>query len=94
MLRDAGRWLGIGIAGAIALVAPEVVVIGGGVAQPGGIYWQAAESTARSHSHVTEIERIAFRPAALGYEAGVVGAALWGRGDQPDTGSGRRALSQ
>lgn len=81
VLADAGRWLGIAIAGAIALVAPEVVVIGGGVAQPGGIYWKAAEAAAREHSHVTEIERIAFRPAALGYEAGVVGAALWGRGD-------------
>ena len=94
VLRDAGRWLGIAVAGAIALVAPEVVVIGGGVAQPGGVYWREAEATARSHSHVTEIDRIAFRPAALGYEAGVVGAALWGRGDSPEAGSARDSLSQ
>jgi glucokinase len=75
----AGMWLGIALAGSIALLAPEVVVIGGGVAPAGSRYFQAAEATARAHSGVTEIERIAFRPAQLGYEAGVVGAALWGR---------------
>jgi glucokinase len=79
ILSDAGRWLGLALAGAIATLAPEIVVLGGGVAQPGGIYWRAAEAAARAHSHVTDIDRIAFRPAALGYDAGVVGAALWGR---------------
>jgi glucokinase len=79
ILSDAGRWLGLALAGAIATLAPEVVVLGGGVAQPDGIYWRAAEAAARTHSHVTDIDRIAFRPAAFGYDAGVVGAALWGR---------------
>jgi glucokinase len=78
-LSDAGRWLGLALAGAIAMLAPEVVVLGGGVAQPDGVYWRAAEATARSHSHVTDIDRIAFRPAAFGYDAGVVGAALWSK---------------
>jgi glucokinase len=79
ILSDAGRWLGLALAGAIAMLAPEVVVLGGGVAQPDGVYWRAAEATARSHSHVTDIDRIAFRPAAFGYDAGVVGAALWSK---------------
>jgi glucokinase len=75
----AGRWLGLALAGAIALIAPEVVVIGGGVAPAGSRYYRMAEETARSHSGVTEIDRIRFRPASLGYDAGVIGAALWGR---------------
>jgi glucokinase len=79
ILDRAGRWLGIALAGAIALVAPEVVVIGGGAAPAGSRYARAAEHTARSHSGVTEIDQIDFRPAALGYDAGVIGAALWGR---------------
>jgi glucokinase len=78
VLEQAGYYLGLAIAGAIALVAPEVVVIGGGVAQPGGIYWRSFEATARAHSHVTEIERITFKPPAFGYDAGVIGAARWG----------------
>ena len=57
----------------------QVVVIGGGVAPAGSRYYRMAEATARSHSGVTEIDRIRFRPAALGYDAGVIGAALWGR---------------
>jgi len=76
----AGSWLGITLAGAIALLAPEVVVIGGGVAPAGGRYFRAAEEVARSHTGVVDIARIAFRPASLGYEAGVIGAALVGRG--------------
>ncbi len=79
VIDTAGHWLGIALAGAIALIAPEVVVIGGGVAPAGSHYYRMAEATARSHSGVTEIDRIAFRPATLGYDAGVIGAALWGR---------------
>ena len=38
---------------------------------------------------VVEIERVAIRPAALGYDAGVIGAGLWARlqGETPDAGS-------
>jgi glucokinase len=75
----AGAWLGITLASAIALLAPEVVVIGGGVAPAGGRYFHAAEEVARAHTGVIDIARISFRPARLGYEAGVIGAALLGR---------------
>jgi glucokinase len=75
----AGGWLGITLAGAISLLAPEVVVIGGGVAPAGGRFFRAAEEVARAHTRVIDVARIAFRPASLGYEAGVIGAALQGR---------------
>jgi glucokinase len=88
VLERAGHFLGLAMAGAIAVVAPEVVVIGGGVARPGGVYWRTAEATARANSHVTPIDRIEFRPAALGYDAGVIGAALWGREQALSRGGG------
>jgi glucokinase len=75
----AGGWLGMTLAGAIAMIAPEVVVIGGGVAPAGSRYFRAAVETARTHIGVTDISRIAFRAASLGYDAGVIGAALIGR---------------
>lgn len=78
ILERAGYYLGLAVASTIAALAPEVVVIGGGVAQAGGVYWRAIEQTARNHSNVTEIDRIAFKAAALGYDAGVIGATLWG----------------
>ena len=79
IIERAGEWLGLALAGAIVTVAPEIVVIGGGVAPAGSRYYRAAESTARAHAKVTEIDRVVFRPASLGYDAGVIGAALWGR---------------
>jgi len=75
----AGGWLGITLASAIALLAPEVVVIGGGVAPAAGRYFRAAEGVARAHTGVIDVARITFKPASLGYEAGVIGAALLGR---------------
>ena len=71
--------LGLSMAGIIAALAPDVVVVGGGVVKPHGIYWSAFESTARASNTVTDMSRVTFVPAALGYEAGVIGAALWGR---------------
>src|SRR5215212_8654131 len=75
----AGGWLGITLASAIALLAPEVVVIGGGVAPAGGRFFRAAEEVARAHTGVIDVARIAFRPASFGHEAGVLGAAVLGR---------------
>jgi glucokinase len=78
VLDYAGYHFGLGVAGAIAALAPEVIVLGGGVVQSRGYYWQQIEASARAHSHLVDIDRIEFRPAALGYEAGVIGAALHG----------------
>ncbi|MBA2597801.1 MAG: ROK family protein [Chloroflexia bacterium] len=75
----AGNWLGIALAGAIALLAPEVVVIGGGVAPAGSRYVHAAVASAKSHTGILDVNRVDFRDARLGYDAGVIGAALWGR---------------
>lgn len=79
VLDNAGYYLGLAVANAIAAIAPEVVILGGGNCKPGGIFWNAIERTARAHCHVTEIDRIVFKPASLGYDAGVIGAAIWGK---------------
>jgi glucokinase len=79
VLDYAGFHMGLAVANAIAALAPNVVVLGGGVLKPHGYFWEQIESSARAHCHVTEIDKIEFRPARLGYEAGVVGAALWAK---------------
>jgi glucokinase len=79
VLENAGYYLGLAVANAIAAIAPEVVILGGGNCKEGGIFWQSIERTARAHTHLTDISRIAFKPAALGYEAGVIGSAIWGK---------------
>ena len=79
VLERAGYYLGLSMAGIIAAIAPEIVVVGGGVVKPHGFYWRAFERTARANNTVTDMSRVTFVPAALGYEAGVIGAAMWGR---------------
>lgn len=79
VLDFAGFHMGIAISNAISALAPNVVVLGGGVLKPYGYYWEQIEKSARAHCHVTEIDKIEFRPAQLGFESGVVGAALWAK---------------
>jgi glucokinase len=79
VLEWAGYHFGLGVAGAISAIGPEVVVIGGGNVTYGGVFWKAIESTARANCHLTDMTMVTFKPAQLGYDAGVIGAALWGR---------------
>ena len=79
VLERAGYYLGLSMAGMIAAIAPELVVVGGGVVKPYGVYWNSFVETAISHNTVTDMTRVKFVPASLGYEAGVIGAAMWGR---------------
>lgn len=82
ILAAAGRWLGVGIASFIAAFDPEVVVLGGGAMQAGALLLEPAKQAAQ--------ERLLGRgyrdlppivAAALGDEAGLVGAALLARDD-------------
>jgi glucokinase len=68
---DAARMLGVGLGGAINLMNPQRVVLGGGVTKSGERYWQIVRETTRSH--VLPQIGVDIRPAALGDDA-----PLWG----------------
>ena len=87
-LAQAGRWLGVAIANIVIVLNPERVVIGGGVAESGDLILEPARVEMRRRVRiVAEVETEIVR-AELGYEAGAVGAALWGA--EAGTCSGRR----
>jgi glucokinase len=71
-----GRWLGRGIADLAAIIDPSVVVVGGGVSEAGDLLLGPARET-----FAATLTGRGFRPAApirlaaLGQEAGLVGAA-------------------
>lgn len=71
-----GRWLGRGLANLAAVIDPTVFVIGGGVSEAGDLLIKpAAETfaetlTGRGFRPIADV-----RPAELGPEAGLVGAA-------------------
>jgi len=71
VMDDAARMLGVGLGGAINLMNPQRVVLGGGVTKSGERYWQIVRETTRSH--VLPQIGVDIRPAALGDDA-----PLWG----------------
>ena len=77
ILQTAGFYLGTGIANVITMLAPETVVIGGGLAQLGDWIMTPIRETLTLRVHTVPLDRIAIVPAALGDEAGVIGAAIW-----------------
>lgn len=75
-LAELGRWLGLGAASLAAVLDPEVIVIGGGVCAAGDLLLDPArESYARSLTARTHRPLVPFRRAAMGNEAGIIGAA-------------------
>lgn len=76
IVTEAGRWLGQGIADICAILDPSIVVVGGGVAQVGDAILGPARArfaqvlTGRGHRTHAVIAG-----AALGPEAGIIGAA-------------------
>ncbi|WP_457252921.1 ROK family glucokinase [Pedococcus sp. P5_B7] len=82
LLGEIGQWLGIGIANLAAAFDPGVFVIGGGVSAAGDLLLDPARTTFRRH-----LTGRGYRPearivaAALGNEAGLIGAADLARRD-------------
>lgn len=77
-LRRAGASIGIAVSNAIVMLAPERVVIGGGVAAAGEPLLAPIREEVRRRVRVVPVDRIDIVPAELGRFAGATGAALWG----------------
>lgn len=75
VLAETGYYLGIGIANLIQLYNPEVLVIGGGIAQAGRWLFETMTRTVRVRAHMVPASTCRIVPAHLGDDAGVIGAA-------------------
>jgi glucokinase len=80
-LARAGELLGLAIANVMIFLAPERVVIGGGVTEAGELLLEPLRASIAERARVAPLERIEVVPAELGPLAGAIGAALWG--EQP-----------
>ena len=71
-----GHWLGVGIASLVTIFDPDLVVVGGGVADTGELLLAPARASferyvhGRAHRDLPPVV-----PARLGADAGLVGAA-------------------
>jgi glucokinase len=72
-----GEKLGVGIAGLLNLLDPELVVIGGGLgSDAGALLIEPAERTARARALEPAASAARIVAAELGEDAGMLGAAL------------------
>ncbi|WP_283135466.1 ROK family protein [Rhizohabitans arisaemae] len=74
-MRRAGRALGIAIASATHLCDLDVVCLGGGLSQAGPLLFDPLEEAFRAHARMDFAREVRVVPAALGQDAGMVGAA-------------------
>ena len=77
-IRDAARYLGLGLASAINLLNPQRIVLGGGVIEAVDLLFDGAAMHARREALPTPAGSIEIVKAGLGDYSGVVGAALLG----------------
>ncbi len=72
---SAGRALGSSVGFLINILDPMVLVVGGGLGLAGGLYWQSLVESTRRHVWSALTRDLPILPAALGVDAGLVGAA-------------------
>jgi len=77
-LAEIGRYLGIGIANAITILTPEVIILGGGWAIAGDLIIEPITAELRKRVITTPVDRVAVVLAELGTWAGAIGAAVHG----------------
>jgi glucokinase len=76
---QAGYYLGIGLSLAINLLNPEKILLGGGVMEAAEFILPPAREEARKRSFCASFECCSIEKAALGNDAGFIGAALWAK---------------
>lgn len=75
IMKDMGRYLGIGVASLINIFNPEMIVIGGGVMDAWSLFSSTLGLEVRQRAFEVPAKRAAILPAGLGADAGIVGAA-------------------
>jgi glucokinase len=76
-LARAGELIGVAVANVLIFLAPDRVVVGGGVVEAGELLLEPLRASVSDHARVAPLERIAIASAELGQRAGAIGAALW-----------------
>jgi glucokinase len=77
-LRRVGRYLGIGIGNMIAVLSPDRVVIGGGIAPAADLLFPEIRAEIRRRVLTTSVDMVEIVTAELGTWAGSMGAAVHG----------------
>jgi glucokinase len=80
VIREAGEAIGGHLASLVHAFNPEVIILGGGVSQLGAVIFEPLEAALRAHiMHPAYLDGLRLVPAALGDDAGLIGAMVLAR---------------
>jgi glucokinase len=75
-IATAADYLACGIGSALELLNPEVIVIGGGIAAGGAVYFRAIRQGLKKYASASCRQKVIVKTAQLGNDAGLIGAAM------------------
>jgi glucokinase len=73
VFREAGRYMGIGLANLNSAFNPEAIVVGGGVSRSGADFIDAAREKMYAHAIRALLKDVRLEPAGLGERSGLMG---------------------
>lgn len=77
-IRETAEFLGLGLAGAVNLLNPEIVIIGGGIADGGLNFIELVATEIKKHAFESATRTLKISKASLGNAAGFIGASILG----------------
>jgi glucokinase len=81
LFEQAGTYLGMAVANTLLTIGPQRVVFGGGVSAAGELLLDPMRRFVHQRVHLAPVDQVEFVLAALGDKAGLLGAALWAKGN-------------
>lgn len=78
VIQTTARILGTALAGLVNVLNPEIVILGGGIAEGGREFVDTVRDTIKNRALAAAIEGLEVVPARLGNAAGFIGAAFLG----------------
>jgi len=79
VLARASRYLGVGLVNIVNIFNPEMIIIGGGIADIGGLLLEPAREMVKKRAFGISARALNIVTAGLGNEAGIYGAASYAR---------------
>jgi glucokinase len=77
ILSRAGAALGVGVANLVTVLSPDCVILGGSVARLGEWLLAPVRAAVHERCRAIPVEQVRISAAALGGDAGAIGAAVW-----------------
>ncbi len=77
VISKAATYLGVGMVNLINIFNPEMIIVGGGVAQMGDLLLNPARQVVRERAFQLPAQAVHIVPAQLGEDSGLVGAAIF-----------------